>query len=90
MVAMLFMVALIVFVTVVAPLWIVAHYLTRWRTAKALSPEDERSLAELARLAERLDRRMDAIERILDLDPESRSDSSPDSSNARTERETVR
>lgn len=86
MVAMLFMVALIVFVTVVAPLWIVAHYVTRWRTAKALSPEDERSLAELARVAERLDRRMDAIERILDLDPESR----PDSRNARTERETAR
>ena len=61
------MVALVVFVTFVAPLWIVAHYVTRWRTAKALSPEDERSLAELTRLAERLDRRMDAIERILDL-----------------------
>jgi phage shock protein B len=64
----LLMVALVVFVTIVAPLWIVAHYVTRWRTAKALSPEDERSLAELTRLAERLDRRMDAIERILELD----------------------
>jgi phage shock protein B len=61
-------VALVVFVTIVAPLWIVAHYVTRWRTAKALSPEDERSIAELTRLAERLDRRMDAIERILELD----------------------
>ena len=64
----LFMVALVVFVTVVAPLWIVAHYVTRWRTAKALSPEDERGIAELARLAERLDRRIDAIERILEID----------------------
>jgi phage shock protein B len=64
----LFMAALVVFVTFVAPLWIVAHYVTRWRTAKALSPEDERSLAELTRLAERLDHRMDAIERILELD----------------------
>lgn len=64
----LFMVALVVFVTFVAPLWIVAHYVTRWRTAKALTPEDERSIGELARLAERLDRRMDAIERILELD----------------------
>lgn len=68
MVGILFMVALVVFVTIVAPLWIVAHYVTRWRTAKALSPEDERSIAELTRLAERLDRRMDAIERILELD----------------------
>jgi phage shock protein B len=66
----LFMVALVVFVVFVAPLWIVAHYITRWRTAKALSPEDERALAELTRLAERLDRRLDAIERILDLDRE--------------------
>jgi phage shock protein B len=76
MAALLFMAALLVFVTIVAPLWIVAHYVTRWRTAKALSPEDEQSLAELARLADRLERRMAAIEAILDADhaPASRSE----------------
>jgi phage shock protein B len=68
MASMLLMVALVVAVTFVAPLWIVAHYVTRWRTAKALSPEDEQSLAEIQRLTDRLERRMEAIERILDAD----------------------
>jgi phage shock protein B len=65
----LFGVALIVFVVFVAPIWIVAHYVTKWRASKALSPEDERILAELTRLAERLDHRLDAVERILESDP---------------------
>ena len=34
-------------VAVVAPIWIIAHYATRWRTSKSLSAEDERMLAEL-------------------------------------------
>jgi phage shock protein B len=65
----LFTLALLVFVIFVAPLWIVAHYVTKWRATKALSPEDESTLAELTRLAERLDRRLDAVERILDTEP---------------------
>ena len=40
-------VLLILFLTVVAPIWIIAHYLTRWRTAKTLSGEDEKMLQEM-------------------------------------------
>jgi phage shock protein B len=57
-----------VFVAIVVPIWIVAHYLTKWRTAKALNPEDEGRFAELHALAMRLEQRMATIERILDAD----------------------
>ncbi len=59
---------LIVFVAVVAPIWIIVHYTTRWRMAKTLTPEDEKQFAELWRIAERMDERMGNIERILDAE----------------------
>ena len=43
----LLFVPIVVFLSVVAPVWIIAHYVTRWRTAKTLSAEDEKMLAEL-------------------------------------------
>ncbi len=58
----------ILFVVVVAPIWIVAHYATTWRTGRMLSREHERALAELAELAQRLEARMETLERILDTD----------------------
>jgi phage shock protein B len=59
-------VPLILFLVIVAPIWIIAHYVTRWRLAKTLSPEDEKQFAELWRMAERMDERIDSIERILE------------------------
>jgi phage shock protein B len=61
-------VPLIIFLVIVAPIWIVAHYTTRWRMAKTLSPEDERQFAELWQIAERMEQRIDSIERILDAE----------------------
>jgi phage shock protein B len=61
-------VPLILFVVVVAPIWIIAHYTTRWRMAKALTPEDEKQFAELWKIAERMEERMGNIERILDAE----------------------
>ena len=59
-------VPLILFLVIVAPIWIIAHYTTRWRMAKTLSPEDEKQFAELWQIAERMEERIDNIERILD------------------------
>jgi phage shock protein B len=64
----MFEVPLILFLVIVAPIWIIAHYTTRWRMAKSLSPEDERQFAELWRLVERMDERMANLERILDAE----------------------
>jgi phage shock protein B len=59
---------LIVFLIFVAPIWIIAHYVTRWRTAKVLSAEDERMLAELWETAPKLESRINTLERILDVE----------------------
>lgn len=61
-------VPLIIFCAVVAPIWIIAHYATRWRTSRVLSSEDEKLLAELWRTAEKMDERLTNIERILDAE----------------------
>jgi phage shock protein B len=53
----------ILFLTVVAPIWIIFHYVTRWRTARSLSREDERTLVDLWDVARRLEARLDALER---------------------------
>jgi len=53
----------VLFLTVVAPIWIVFHYVTRWRTARTLSREDERTLVDLWDVARRIEARLDALER---------------------------
>jgi phage shock protein B len=61
-------VPLTIFLSVVAPIWLIAHYLTRWRTAKSLSAEDEQMLAELWETAPRLEERLANLEGILDAE----------------------
>jgi phage shock protein B len=61
-------VPLILFLVIVAPIWIIAHYVTRWRMAKTLSPEEEKQFAELWRIAERMEERIDSVERILEAE----------------------
>jgi phage shock protein B len=56
----------LIFLVVVAPIWIVAHYLTRWRAARALSRDDERALAEVWESARRMEARIASLESILD------------------------
>jgi phage shock protein B len=58
----------IVFLVVVAPIWILAHYLTRWRRSRKLSAEDERILGELYETARKMEARLAALERALDAE----------------------
>ena len=58
----------IVFLVVVLPIWIIAHYVTRWRTAKTLSSGEEQLLTELWESAEKMDGRIRNLERILDAE----------------------
>ncbi|MCB2102385.1 MAG: envelope stress response membrane protein PspB [Rhodobacterales bacterium] len=57
---------LIIFLAVVAPIWIIAHYMTRWRTSKTLTVDDEKMLAELWEIAPKLESRINTLEAILD------------------------
>jgi phage shock protein B len=56
----------ILFLTVVAPIWIVAHYLTRWRRSRGLSSADEAALGELWQTAQKMEARIATLEEVLD------------------------
>ncbi len=58
----------ILFLTVVCPIWIVFHYITRWKQMKSVSREDEAMLGEVWEAAQRMESRIESLERILDTD----------------------
>ena len=60
--------AVILFLTIVLPLFIVLHFVTRWRQSREISRDDEQMLEELWILSQRLDERIETLERILDDD----------------------
>lgn len=57
-----------IFMAVVLPVWLIAHYATRWRTAKTLSPGDEKMITELWETASKMESRINTLERILDAE----------------------
>jgi len=59
-------VALIVFLLIPAPLFIVLHFITKWKQSREISGGDEKMLEELWQLAQRLERRLESLETILD------------------------
>lgn len=56
----------IIFLVIVMPLWLVLHYLSKSRAKKTLSKADEETLADLWTLSEKLERRVESLETILD------------------------
>jgi len=58
----------ILLVTVCAPLWIIFHYITKMRTAKGLTPEDEKMLTEVWESTKKMEDRIVTLERILDIE----------------------
>jgi phage shock protein B len=62
-----FLVLGILFLTIVAPIWISAHYGTRWRKARGISREDEKILADLLQSAQRIESRVEGLEKLLDV-----------------------
>ncbi len=58
----------ILLITVCFPLWIVFHYITKMKTAKGLSVEDEKMLSEVWESTNRMEQRINTLERILDIE----------------------
>jgi phage shock protein B len=58
----------ILFITIVLPLWLILHYITKWRGSRGLSAEDERMLADLWQSAKRMEERVVTLEAILDAE----------------------
>jgi phage shock protein B len=58
----------ILLLTVCFPIWIVFHYITKMKTAKGLTPEDEKMLSEVWESTNRMEDRIKTLERILDIE----------------------
>jgi len=52
--------------TVVAPIAIIGHYMTKWKAMKQVTPKDEENLGSLREKAAKLEERLESLERILD------------------------
>ncbi len=48
--------------------WLIFHYITKWKTAAKLTPEDENLLDDLFDTARRLEDRVNTVERIIAAD----------------------
>ncbi|MCR2833124.1 envelope stress response membrane protein PspB [Parerythrobacter lacustris] len=60
--------AFVVFAGIAAIIWIILHYITKWKTAATITTDDEALLDDLYQLAKRLDERMDTVERLVASD----------------------
>ena len=57
--------AVILFLTVLAPLIVIFYFITKWKQTREISGDDERMLEELWTLSQRLEERIETLERIL-------------------------
>ena len=62
----LFLIAVIVLVLVPAPLFIILHFVTKWKQSREISSGDEQMLDDLWRLSQRMEERLESLEIILD------------------------
>lgn len=59
-------VALIVFLAIPAPLFIILYFITQWKRSREISGGDEQMLEDLWELSQRLEERLESLETILD------------------------
>jgi len=62
----LFGVFMIILAAVVLPLMLILHYVTKWKSSRTLSGDEQRMLEELWQDAQRMESRINALETILD------------------------
>ncbi len=63
-----FFVPAVIFLALVAPLWLLLHYWTQAKARKGLSDEERELLTNAVRVAERLEKRVMTLETILDAE----------------------
>ena len=56
----------ILFIVIVLPLWLILHYVAKFKATRSLSHADEETLAELWQGSEELEERIESLETILD------------------------
>ena len=60
--------AVVLFLTIALPIYIVMHFITKWKQTREVSRDDEQMLEDLWELSQRLVDRLETLERILDDD----------------------
>ena len=58
--------AIILALTVVAPLAVILHFVTKWKQSREISGDDEQLLEDLYLLSQRMEDRLAVLEKILD------------------------
>nr|WP_298686042.1 envelope stress response membrane protein PspB [uncultured Dongia sp.] len=58
----------VLFMVIVAPLWLIFHYKTMWRNQKQSGAADEKSFKEMWGVAQRLESRVANLEKLLDAE----------------------
>ena len=58
----------IIFMAVVAPLWLIFHYVTLWKTQKHAGRVDQSTLGDMWGTASKLENRVSALEKLLDAE----------------------
>jgi phage shock protein B len=62
-----FFVPLIIFLTIVAPIWIVMHYRSINRSSQSLNEDDRRTVDSMLATIDKLQDRIRALESLLDM-----------------------
>ena len=60
--------AVVLFLTIIAPLIVVLHFVTKWKQNREISGDDEQLLEDLYVLSQRMEERLTILEKILDDD----------------------
>jgi phage shock protein B len=63
----IFFIPTIVFMVVVAPIWLILHYWTQSRMNRGLSSEERTEMENALALAQKLEQRITTLETILDV-----------------------
>lgn len=59
-------IALIVFLLIPTPLFIVLYFITRWKQSREISGGDEKMLEDMWMMSRKLEQRLESLETILD------------------------
>jgi phage shock protein B len=61
-----FFVLALIFMVVIAPLFVIMHYTTKWKATKGLSDDEHQMLEDLWKQSQAMQSRVNALETILD------------------------
>jgi len=64
----LIMAPIIIFMVIVAPIWLVLHYRSKGQVSQGLSEEEYIQLSELSETADKMAERIQTLEAILDVE----------------------